>query len=137
MGDYASSFDSLHQYFDYTMHNRDRMFYQYALLNLAALHADFGAFAEAMAAIHETISIAREHDDLGCLNYSLSWLYHFRKVYSKEVGKVQTVSITGTEKETLNFLKVKSKEANLWCIFNTSLLGEVRLSLANVCLLKD
>ena len=132
MGDYPSSYDSLHQYFDYTMHNRDRVFYQYALLNLAALHADFGAFGEAMAAIQETISTAREHNDTACLIYSLSWLYHFSKVYPKEIGMLQAKGMMGTDKEALNFLKAKSKEVNMWCIFSTSLLGEARLALANV-----
>ena len=53
------------------MHNRDRTFYQYALLNLAILHADFGCYSEAIAAMRETISAARENNDMTCLNYSL------------------------------------------------------------------
>ena len=132
MGDYPSSFESLHQYFDYTMHSRDRTFYQYALLNLAALHADFGALTEALDAISEAISTAREHNDLACLNYSLSCLYHFGKVHPKTFKNFRAKGVIGTDKEALSFLKAKAKEANLWDIFSTSLLGEARLSIANV-----
>lgn len=114
------------------MHNRDHAFYQYALLNLAALHADFGAFAEAVVAIRESISAAREQNDQSCLNYSLSWLYHFGKLHSEESDNLQANIIAGREKDALNFLKVKSKEASMWSVFGTSLLGEVRLGLSNV-----
>src|SRR5689334_9733814 len=41
-GEFPASFDNLHRYFDYTMQNRDRLFYQYALLNLGIVQSDFG-----------------------------------------------------------------------------------------------
>lgn len=47
-GDYPGSFDNLHRYFDYTMQSRDRSFYQYALLNLSILQADFGCYPESV-----------------------------------------------------------------------------------------
>ena len=80
-GDYPNSFDNLHRYFDYTMQNRDRLFYQYALMNLAVLQADFGCLDEAVAAMLETVSTARENKDLACLNFALNWLYHFGKAH--------------------------------------------------------
>ena len=131
-GDYPSSFDNLHRYFDYTMYNRDRTFYQYALLNLAILQADFGCFTEAIAAMQETISTARENKDMGCLNYSLSWLYHFTKAHPEESDEVQKSGVLGTEKEALTFLKAKAKEANMWSLLSTTLLSEAKLALTNV-----
>ena len=132
MGDYPSSFDNLHRYFDYTMHNRERTFYQYALLNLAVLHADFGAYAEAVAAMQETISTAREHNDLGCLNYSLSWLYHFGKAHPEYLDQIQKSGVLATDREALIFLKAKAKETGMWSILSTSLLSEGRLALSLV-----
>lgn len=131
-GDYSSSFDNLHRYFDYTMHNRDRTFYQYALLNLAILHADFGCCSEALTAMHETISTARENNDMGCLNYSLSWLYHFGKAHPEEMDDFREKGVLGTEKEALVFLKAKAKEASMWGLLSTSLLSEAKLALSNV-----
>ncbi|KAF6222916.1 hypothetical protein HO133_000967 [Letharia lupina] len=130
-GDYPSSFDNLHRYFDYTMQNRDRTFYQYALLNLAILHADFGCHSEALTAMQETISTARENNDMGCLNYSLSWLYHFGKAHPEKMDDVQKRGVLGTEKEALAFLKAKAKEASMWGLLSTSLLSEAKLGLSN------
>ena len=114
------------------MHNRDRTFYQYALLNLAILHADFGCHSEAVTAMQETIATARENNDLGCLNYSLSWLYHFGKANSEEMCKAQKRGVLGTEKEALAFLKAKAKDINMWSLLSTSFLSEAKLGLGNV-----
>ncbi|MCJ1245829.1 anaphase promoting complex subunit 5 [Trapelia coarctata] len=130
-GDYPSSFDSLHRYFDYTMHNRDRTFYQYALLNLAILQKDFGCFSEAIAAIHETIATARENKDMGCLNYSLSWLYHFSKSYPDRLNEIRESGVLGTDKEALSFLKTKAKESGMWSLLSTSLLSDAKVALTN------
>lgn len=114
------------------MHNRDRTCYQYALLNLAILHADFGCHSEAVIAMQETIATARENNDLGCLNYSLSWLYHFGKSNPEEMSKAQKRGFLETEKEALAFLKAKAKETNMWSLLSTSLLSEAKLALGNV-----
>lgn len=114
------------------MHNRDRTFYQYALLNLAILQADFGCYSEAITAMQETISTARENKDMGCLNFSLSWLYHFGKAHPEEMGETDKNGVLGTEKEGLAFLKAKAKEAGMWSLLSTSLLSEARLALTNV-----
>ena len=113
------------------MHNRDRTFYQYALLNLAILHADFGCHSEAVAAMLETISTARENNDMGCLNYSLSWLYHFGKSHPQYVDEIQKKGVLGTDKEALTFLKAKAKESSMWSLLSTSLLSEAKLLLSN------
>ena len=114
------------------MHHRDRTFYQYALLNLAILQADFGCLSEAVVAMQEAISTARENNDMGCLNYSLSWLYHFGKEHSDEMSEIQEKGVLGTEKETLAFLKTKAKESNMWSLLSTTLLSEAKLSLCSV-----
>lgn len=114
------------------MHHRDRTFYQYALLNLAILQADFGCYSEAVIAMQETISMARENNDMGCLNYSLSWLYHFGKAHPEELSGVQEKGVLGTDKEALNFLKSKAKETDMWSLLSTSLLSEAKLALSNV-----
>ena len=114
------------------MHNRDRTFYQYALLNLAILQADFGCFSEAVTAMQETISTARENNDLACLNYSLSWLYHFGKAHPAQMNEIRKRGILGTEKEALAFLKAKAKEISMWSLLSTSLLSEAKLALSNV-----
>lgn len=114
------------------MHNRDRTFYQYALLNLAILHADFGCYSEAVTAMQETISTARENNDMGCLNYSLSWLYHFGEAHPEEMDEVQRKGALGTKKEALAFLKAKAKETNMWSLLSTSLLSEAKIVLGNV-----
>ena len=114
------------------MHNRDRTFYQYALLNLAILQADFGCFSEAVTAMQETISTARENNDLTCLNYSLSWLYHFGKAHPSQMDEIRKRGVLGTEKEALAFLKAKAKESSMWSLLSTSLLSEAKLALSNV-----
>jgi len=70
-GDYSTAFDLLHRYFDYTMQNRDRPFYHYALMSLATLQTDFGCHKEAVSAMLETVSTARENRDIRCLNFAL------------------------------------------------------------------
>ena len=114
------------------MHHKDRTFYQYALLNLAILQADFGCFSEAVVAMQEAISTARENNDMGSLNYSLSWLYHFGKEHPEEMAEIQSKGVLGTEREALAFLKAKAKESNMWSLLSTTLLSEAKLSLSNV-----
>ncbi|KAH8428991.1 putative anaphase-promoting complex subunit Apc5 [Aspergillus melleus] len=130
-GDYPSSFDNLHRYFDYTMHSRDRSSYQYALLNLAILQADFGCYSEAVSAMQEAVSIARESHDMNCLNFCMSWLYHFGKAFPEQMKDVQNTGMLGNEKEGLAFLKAKAKETEMWSLLSTTLLSEAKLELQN------
>ncbi|RKF73908.1 Anaphase-promoting complex subunit 5 [Golovinomyces cichoracearum] len=130
-GDYPTSFDSLHRYFDYTMQNRDRLFYQYALMNLAVLQADFYCFDEAAAAMLETVSTARENKDMACLNFALNWLYHFGKVHPEIISETGPTNMLGVEREGLSYLRIKAKEAEMWTLWSSSLLSEDKLAMAN------
>ena len=128
-GDYTSAFDNLHRYFDYTMQSRDRVFYQYALLNLAILQADFGCYSEAIPAMQEAIATARENKDATCLNYCMSWLYHFGRAFPSEMKSIRDSGILGSETEGLAFLKSRAKDAEMWTLLSTSLLAEAKLGL--------
>ncbi|KAI5821094.1 anaphase-promoting complex subunit 5-domain-containing protein [Pyronema omphalodes] len=122
-GDYPSSFDCLHRYFDYTMHSRDRTFYQYALLNLAILQADFGCHRESVLAMQETINTARENKDMACLNFALSWLYHFHRAHPQDCPDVISSRM---ERESLQFLKAKAKEWSMDHLLSMAYLSEAR-----------
>lgn len=133
-GDFSSAFDSLHRYFDYTMQSRDRTFYQYALLNLAILQADFGNHTEAISAMQEAIATARENRDTTCLNYCMSWLYHFARSFpfttkDPSLLALRETGILGSETEGLAFLKSRAKEAEMWTLLSTTLLSEAKLSM--------
>lgn len=130
-GDYPSSFDFLHQYFDYTMQSKDRSFYQVALLNLAMLHFDFGCYKEALDTMLETVSTARENRDMACLNFSLSWLFHFSRVHPKLVSDIESKSMLSGGMDTLTFLRVKAKESGMWDLLSSALLSEAEVMLAN------
>lgn len=106
-GDYEGSFDALHRYFDYMISNKQQLFYHYALLSLATLHSSFGSDEEALRAIDEAISVARENKDLDCLNYLLTWFFDFLK--SRPLLTHKMDSHPGRE-QILQFLKLKTKE---------------------------
>ena len=116
------------------MQSGARGLYQYALLNLAILHADFGCFSEAITAMQETISTARENHDMPCLNYSLSWLNQFCRTHPREMMETQKKGVLGSEKEALSFLKAKAKESNMWTLLSTTLLSEAKMILSTVSL---
>lgn len=130
-GDYSTSFDYLHRYFDYTMQNRDRLFYQYALMNLAVLQADFGCHKEAVAAMLETISTARENRDMTCLNFALNWLFHFGRAHPKITKDLESNSMLGTGRDSLAFLRSKAKESGMWTLWCSALMSEAKMSLSN------
>lgn len=106
--------------------------YQYALLNLAILHADFGCVSEANSALQEAIATARENHDLPCLNYSLSWFQQFWRTRPQESTDIHKKGGLGSEKEALSFLKTKAKESNMWTLLSTTLLSEAKLLLSKV-----
>ncbi|KAK7420608.1 APC5 protein [Neonectria magnoliae] len=130
-GDYPTAFDFLHRYFDYTMQNRDRLFYQYALMNLAVLQADFGCHKEAVAAMLETVSTARENHDMTCLNFALNWLFHYGRAHPDLVQDLESNSMLGAGKESLAFLRVKAKESGMWTLWSSVLMSEAKLGLVN------
>lgn len=129
-GDFTGAFENLHRYFDYTAQNRDKTFYQYALLHMAILQADFGCFDEAVAAMNETIATARENQDVDCLNFSLSWLSHLNKAYPNDLKKAGYAGMLGPEKERLAFLSEKAKESKSWAVLSSTLLSEAKWALS-------
>lgn len=131
-GDYTTAFDNLHRYYDYAMQTREKVHYQYALLHTAILHADFGCFGEAIAAINETIATARESQDMTCLSFSLSWLNHMNKAYPKQMKNAGYVSMLGSERDALTFLKSKARESRMYNLLSATLLNEAKLSLSTV-----
>lgn len=48
MGDYEIAIQSLYRFFDYCISMQDQVLYQYALLNLAMLHARFSNYDQAL-----------------------------------------------------------------------------------------
>jgi anaphase-promoting complex subunit 5 len=131
-GDYTSSFDNLHRYYDYAMQTREKIHYQYALLHMAILQADFGCFGEAIAAITETIATARENQDMTCLSFSLSWLNHMAKAFPKQMKGAGYMSMLGSERDVLTFLKAKARDTKMYNLLSATLLNEAKLSLATV-----
>lgn len=113
------------------MQNRDRLFYQYALMNLAILQSDFGCHKEAVATMLETVSTARENRDNTCLNFALNWLFHFGRTHPKLVRELENNSMLGSGKETLAFLRVKAKESGMWVLWSSALMGEAKLGMAS------
>lgn len=109
------------------MQYRDRLFYQYALMNLAVLQADFGCYKEAVAAMLETVSTARENRDMTCLNFALNWLFHFGRAHPNLVHELESNSLLGAGKESLAFLRVKAKESGMWALWSSVLLSEAKL----------
>jgi anaphase-promoting complex subunit 5 len=130
-GDYATSFDYLHRYFDYTMQNRDRSFYQYALMNLAVLQADFGCHKEAIAAMLETVSTARENRDMTCLNFALNWLFHFGRAHPEVTQELESKSQLGGGKDSLAFLRSRAKETGTWTLWSSALMSEAKMCLSH------
>jgi len=111
------------------MQSRERTFYQYALLNLAILQADFGCYSEAIPAMQEAIATARENKDTTCLNFCMSWLYHFGRSFPTEMKAIRESGILGSEVEGLAFLRSRAKDAEMWSLLSTSLLSEAKLGL--------
>ncbi|KAF3004149.1 anaphase promoting complex subunit 5 [Curvularia kusanoi] len=131
-GDYTSAFDNLHRYYDYAMQTREKIHYQYALLHMAILQADFGCFGEAIAAINETIATARESQDMTCLSFSLSWLNHMSKAYPKQMKNAGYTSMLGSERDALTFLKAKARESKMYNLLSATLLNEAKLNLSTM-----
>lgn len=123
-GDYRTSFDYLFRYFDYTMRNRDKTGYQYALLDLAMLQADFYCNKEAIWAIQESIDTARENKDHACLNYALSFLTEFQR---KEAEGITGQSVS--DDQVLDYLLLKTKETKMIHLQIVTFLAEARRAL--------
>lgn len=100
-------------------------------MNLAVLQADFGCFDEAVAAMLETVSTARENKDMACLNFALNWLYHFGKAHPDTIKGTDSTNMLGVEREGLAYMRVKAKETGMWTLWGSSLLSEAKLGMSN------
>ncbi len=100
-------------------------------MNMAVLQADFGCFDEAVAAMLETVSTARENKDMACLNFALNWLYHFGKSHPDSIEHTELTDMLGVEREGLVFLRIKAKECRMWTLWSSVLLSEAKMGMAN------
>ncbi|POR32904.1 Anaphase-promoting complex subunit 5 [Tolypocladium paradoxum] len=100
-------------------------------MNLAVLQADFGCHKEAISAMLETVSTARENRDMTCLNFALNWLFHFGRAHPDLVRDLESNSLLGAGKESMAFLRVKAKESGMWTLWSSVLLSEAKLALIN------
>lgn len=108
---YHGALDSLHQYFDYMVSNNSKYFYHFALISRASLHQYFGEFHQALDAIEEAISVARENKDNSTLTFILSWLYNLMK-RQPELWHEQTFYHNNNAQHLLDFLVIKSQSVS-------------------------
>ncbi|TKA52299.1 hypothetical protein B0A55_11503 [Friedmanniomyces simplex] len=141
-GQYTMALESLHRYFDYSLIGKGtgggtdnmRIYYQYALLHLSVLHADFDCWEESVEAMDECIATARENQDTACLNFALSWLLYLRQ--AKPDNRVSAFSsVSGLlggpagEQDEISFLKAKARETKHWSLLSSTLLEEAKLDM--------
>ena len=128
-GDQVTAFDSLHRYFDYTMYSTGQSFYQYALVSLAVMQADFGDLEQAAVAMQEAIKTARDNQDPPCLNFALNWMYQFTKAKPGQKPLEDKTGLLQSEREGLEYLRKKAKATGQWSLFSSTLLSEAKLGL--------
>ncbi|KAF2861462.1 hypothetical protein K470DRAFT_281486 [Piedraia hortae CBS 480.64] len=136
-GQYNMALESLHRYFDYSLVTKEgseelRDHYQYALLHLSMLHAEFDAWEESIEAMGECIATARENHDTACLNYALSWLLYFRQTRALDSettfkGMPELKGSGGNDEDEISFLKAKAKESRNWLLLASTLMDEARI----------
>lgn len=118
--DYEASFEHLHRYYDYTMNSKGRTHYQYALFTLGALQAEFGFHSEAIRAIEEAITVARENKDTNCLNYILSWFYSFLQSHPD----CKVPESLSSQDQISQFLRSKANQTS-YALYSLSFQSEV------------
>jgi anaphase-promoting complex subunit 5 len=79
--------------------------------------------------MQEAIATARENKDTTCLNFCMSWVYHFGRSFPGETNAIRDSGILGSEVEGLAFLKSRAKDAEMWSLLSTTLLSEAKLGL--------
>lgn len=159
-GQYTMALESLHRYFDHSLVTKNgtdnmRVYYQYALLHLSVLHADFDCWQESVDAMDECIATgelgifapppghsadyvaARENQDSTCLNFALSWLLYLRRASPTNIatsfGAVGgLVGGGGGELDEIAFLKAKARETKNWSLLSSTLLEEAKLEMYSV-----
>lgn len=100
-------------------------------MNLAVLQADFGCLDEAVAAMLETVTTARENKDMACLNFALNWLFHFNKAHPNIINAADSPNMLGAEREGLEFIRLRAKESGMWTLWCSSLLSEAKMNMSN------
>jgi anaphase-promoting complex subunit 5 len=168
-GQYTLALEELHRYFDYSIASKGavagsqgdgvKVYYQYALLHLSVLHADFERWEEALGTMEECIATgkwatladsaggsvefladdnpARENQDTACLNFALSWLLYLRQAHNLPfVSSLRSLAALagdgGSEQDELAFLKAKAKDGKHWSLVSSTLLEEAKLELRHV-----
>ncbi|KAK3683200.1 APC5 protein [Vermiconidia calcicola] len=146
-GQYTMALEALHRYFDYSLvakgsaeqGGRDiggaagtgnvKVYYQYALLHLSVLHADFECWGESVDAMEECIATARENQDSACLNFALSWLLYLRQAHpSNATSAFKNLAqlAGGGEQDEIAFLKAKARDSRQWSLMSSTLLEEAK-----------
>lgn len=119
------------------MKDSDKKVYQNVLLQMATVQADFGCYNEAMSAMDQAISVARENKDKLCLHYCLSWLHQMRLSSSQQMSKHDEEALLGAEASGLEYLKNIARKDDVPGIQVQSLLTEARYHLAKVSSVTD
>lgn len=119
------------------MNDTDKRVYQNVLLQMAVVQADFGCYSEALAAIGQAISVARENKDKVCLHYCLSWLLQVRFVKGWNVTEKEEGAILGSDTTGTEYLKTMGRRDHIPGIQIPALFEEARLSMAQVRAYRD
>ncbi|KAK9459947.1 anaphase-promoting complex subunit 5-domain-containing protein [Lipomyces oligophaga] len=108
-GDYNVAIANLYHYFDLLRATEDhpKYFFQYALLNLAVVQADFQCISEANSAIRECIQAAREANDQQCLKFATAWYLRFKLLHRDRYS-----TDMDSEHTTFRFLKSRVKDSS-------------------------
>ncbi|KAF2724651.1 hypothetical protein K431DRAFT_318025 [Polychaeton citri CBS 116435] len=154
-GQHSMAVENLHRYFDYTLAGKGntstveegragiRQYYQYALLHLSVLHADFEYWGPSLEAMKECIATARENQDNACLAFALSWQMYLRQTYSRasdapldneKYENLEAILPLGgqTELDEIAFLKSIAREGKHWTLFANALLEEAKIHMSQV-----
>ncbi|QIW99296.1 hypothetical protein AMS68_004814 [Peltaster fructicola] len=137
-GQYSLALENLHRYFDYAVAKDGgedmKIYYQYALLHLSALHADFEHWDDSISAMKECIATARENQDTACLNFALSWLLYLRQSgHTRNAASLRSLAAIagegGSERDEIAFLKAKARDSKHWSLMSSTLLEETKYEL--------
>nr|APD26246.1 putative anaphase-promoting complex protein [Thielaviopsis punctulata] len=112
-GNYTTAFDQVYRFFDYSLNNNDRQSYQMALMTLAVINSDFGCYDDALTAMLEAISTARENGDVHTLNMCLRWLFRFDLNQPALMRALDSSTMLTNMHETFAYLKSKSAEVGM------------------------
>nr|DAB41636.1 TPA_exp: anaphase promoting complex protein 5 [Thielaviopsis musarum] len=112
-GNYTTAFDQVYRFFDYSLTNNDRQSYQMALMTLAVINSDFGCYDDALTAMLEAISTARENGDVLTLNMCLRWLFRFDLNQPALMRALDSSTMLTNMHETFSYLKTKSAEVGM------------------------